>query len=219
MSPFWTYGDLVFMAILYLPLSAAGTILLRHRAGGLLAGQLIGYVAWFLVLALLFRIKYGRPFWSSLGWTKAPHWFSRSFVIGMALMLGIAAASHWMRLPDVDSPVKKLLDDSRTLPLAAFSIVVAGPLAEELAFRGFAQPLLAKSWGTLAGILLTALPFGLLHAPQLENSWKNVALIVMAGAVFGGIRHLSRSTLASTVAHATYNGALLAGFLISKIHG
>jgi hypothetical protein len=62
MSPFWTYGDLVFMAILYLPLSAAGTILLRHRAGGLLAGQLIGYVAWFLVLALLFRIKYGRPF-------------------------------------------------------------------------------------------------------------------------------------------------------------
>lgn len=219
MNPFWTYGDLVFMAILYLPLSAAGTILLRHRPGGMLAGQLIGYLAWFLVLALLFRIKYGRPFWNSLGWSKSPHWLSRSFVIGMALMLGISAATQWMRLPEIDSPVKKLLSDSRTLPLAAFSIVVAGPLAEELAFRGFAQPLLVKSWGALPGILLTALPFGLLHAPQLENSWQSVALIVMAGVVFGGIRQFSRSTLASTVAHATYNGALLAGFLISKIHG
>lgn len=219
MNPFWSYGDLVFMAILYIPLSTAGMILLRHRAGGLLAGQLAAYVAWFVVLALLFRIKYGRPFWSSLGWTKAPHWFSRSFAIGMALMLAIAAASRWMQLPDIESPVRRLLEDSRTLPLTAFSIVVAGPLAEELAFRGFAQPLFVKSWGTLAGILLTALPFGILHAPQLENSWKNVALIVMAGVIFGGIRQLSRSTLASTVAHATYNGALLAGFFISRTHG
>jgi hypothetical protein len=65
----------------------------------------------------------------------------------MALMLGIAAASNWMRLPDVDSPVKKLLDDSRTLPLAAFSFVGAGPLAEELAFRGLPN----RCWRKVGG--------------------------------------------------------------------
>src|SRR5258706_14643021 len=81
----------------------------------------------------------------------------------------------------------------------------AGPLSEELIFRGFLQPLLVRSLGAFAGILAAALPFGLLHFQEYGNSWRHVLLISLAGTMFGWVRHVTGSTKASTIMHAAYN--------------
>jgi membrane protease YdiL (CAAX protease family) len=88
--------------------------------------------------------------------------------------------------------------------VAVFGITV-GPLCEELIFRGFLQPLFVRSFGAVAGILLTALAFGLLHLQEYGFSWRHVVLITMVGAALGWIRHRTGSTKASTIMHAAYN--------------
>ncbi len=182
-------------------------------------GQLISYLIWFGFIAVLFRLRYRKPFWKSLGWVPAQRWTILSVAAGLALVVGIAIAGSMMKLPSVDSPVQKLLENPRTLALAVFSIAIVGPVAEELFFRGFAQPLLVRSFGSFVGILLTAIPFALLHAPQLQMAWGNVALIAIAGIAFGYLRHFSASTLQSALMHATYNTALVAAFFAGKNNG
>jgi membrane protease YdiL (CAAX protease family) len=88
--------------------------------------------------------------------------------------------------------------------LAVFGTTL-GPLCEELAFRGFLQPLLVRSLGAVTGILAAAIPFGLLHYQEYGNSWRHALIISLAGAAFGWMRHATGSTKASTIMHASYN--------------
>jgi len=83
--------------------------------------------------------------------------------------------------------------------------VTLGPVCEELAFRGFLQPLLVRSLGPVGGVLAAAVPFGLLHIPEYGNSWRHGVVITLAGAAFGCVRQATGSTKASTVMHASYN--------------
>jgi membrane protease YdiL (CAAX protease family) len=219
MKPFWTYGDLAFLVLLYLLVS---TLILSMARGGpatLLAGQLASYGVWFGAIALLFRRRYGNPFWASFGWTIDIHWAAAAIATGPVLMLLIEGLSRVLQLPPVETPVRALLLNPETRPLAILSIAVAGPIAEEIAFRGLLQPLLTASLGVLSGIALAALPFGLLHAPQTKFAWVNVAMIAAAGAVFGWLRYRANSTLAAALAHISYNTSLLTAFFFKGNHG
>src|SRR5262249_44868005 len=90
--------------------------------------------------------------------------------------------------------------------------VTLGPVCEELAFRGFLQPLLERSLGAAPAILLSGAGFGLLHLPQYGFSWQHAVLITAAGAAFGWMRYASRSTFGSTLMHSAYNLTLFAGY-------
>ena len=89
-------------------------------------------------------------------------------------------------------------------------------MCEELAFRGFLQPLLVRSLGTVPGILAAALPFGLLHFQEYGNSWRHVLLISLAGAAFGWMRHATGSTKAAAIMHASYNAIEFVLLLMAK---
>ena len=219
--PFWTYGDLAFAILTYAALSLVAALTTRGWPGGLLVGQLLTYAVWFALLAGFFRLKYGQPFLRSLGWEPNARLAVAGLQWGAALMILAIAVGQLAHLPDVDTPLRALLNDPKMVPLTAIAVAGVGPLAEELFFRGLVQPLFTRSLGAVAGIALTALPFGLLHAEQLKNSWPNVALIVVAGAAFGAVRYRLDSVFASTVMHATYNGLLLTGYLMGKnlLHG
>jgi len=90
------------------------------------------------------------------------------------------------------------------LLMTVFGVTVA-PLCEELAFRGFLQPLLARSLGAAPAILLAAISFGLLHYFEYGNSWRHALIIAAAGASFGAMRQFSGSTKAAVLMHASYN--------------
>ena len=109
-----------------------------------------------------------------------------------------------------------LLKDRVSLILVAIFGVTVGPLAEELIFRGFLQPLLVRSLGTAAGISVTAIPFGMLHYWQYGRSWRHVIMIGAAGAAFGWVKQSTGSTKASTIMHASYNAVLFAGLFLQQ---
>jgi len=79
---------------------------------------------------------------------------------------------------------------------------------EELFFRGFLYPVLARRLGMGAGVFLTALAFGLIHALQLGFAWAPVLLIFLVGTVLTMVRALTQSVAATFVVHAAYNSTL-----------
>jgi membrane protease YdiL (CAAX protease family) len=91
--------------------------------------------------------------------------------------------------------------------------VSVGPVFEEVVFRGFMQPLFARTFGAAAGVLLAALPFGLLHLQQYGFNWQQGLLITLAGAAFGWVRHRSGSTRTAAIMHAAYNSTVFLAVL------
>jgi membrane protease YdiL (CAAX protease family) len=181
------------------------------RIAETLVQQFVGYFFLFLILVVIFRAQYNRPFWRSLGWKPfkpAP------FVVmsaGCLTAFAVVAIGTLLRTPTSSNPLTELMLESRTsMILATVFGITLGPIAEELAFRGFVQPLLTKNFGAAAGIVLSSLPFGLLHFSEYGNSWRHVLLITAAGAAFGWMRHATGSTKASTLMHSAYNALFFA---------
>jgi membrane protease YdiL (CAAX protease family) len=222
--PFWGYQDLVLLVLLALPSFLAAALITRAlfvvfsfagkgRAPELLAAQFLGYGFWFAALYLTLRIKYHRPFWTSLGWIRPGERFWRHAAWGAALAFTVAIGAVVLRTPDLDTPIKRLLTDRSSILLVGLAAATIGPLCEELAFRGFLLPLLVRSLGPIAGVIMTALPFALLHGPQYAWSWRHLLFIVVAGAAFGWMRYRSGSTAAATVMHAAYNLTFFVAFV------
>jgi membrane protease YdiL (CAAX protease family) len=195
----------VFVRLTHIHLSSAAE---------LLAAQSAGYAALFLVLLAIFRLQYSRPIWNSLGWKDYQVRTVWLAIAGLSTAVGVAFLAAAIRTPITDSPMSQLLKDRSSLILVAIFGVTLGPLAEELVFRGFVQPLLVRSLGPTLGIIAAALPFGLLHFRQYGNSWRHVLLIAAAGAAFGWIRNRTGSTRASTIMHGAYNAVLFVGLFL-----
>lgn len=224
---FWGYQDLAIFLGMVLPAvvaAAAATQLLfaltgatpRSPAVPLLIPQFLAYGLLFCALYLLFKFKYGRPFWASLGFLRPPGGYRRETVIGPLLALGVAFGGVVLRTPEVDNPMTMLLKDPISIALVGLFAVSLGPLCEELIFRGFLQPLLQRTFGTAPGIFGASLLFALMHGPQYGWSWRHVLLLVLASAVFGWSRHRTGSTAGAAVMHAAYNLTFFTFFVLGK---
>ena len=215
-EPFWSYSDVLVFIGLAIPSMVAGWALVQGilrlfhfhpavHAAELVVEQLAGYLLMFSALRVMFRVEYGRPFWRSLGWRPLHAPFMWLVIAGFATAVGVAFATYVVRVPSTSNPMTELMSDRTSILLLAGFGITLGPLCEELAFRGFLQPLLVRSLGPVAGVLGAAIPFGLLHIPEYGNSWRHGVVITLAGAAFGWVRHATGSTKASTVMHASYN--------------
>jgi membrane protease YdiL (CAAX protease family) len=226
--PFWGYDDLAVFALLLVPsfgvswmiVRGATSLLRRGEPGsaiGLLAMQFLGYAIWFLCLWVILKFKYGRGFWHSIGWVK-PHERSLAAAVlgGPVLAIALAALAAALDTPHLDSPIEKLITTRGSLILVGIVVSTAGPLAEELAFRGFMMPLLVRSFGGLFGVLGTAIPFALIHGPQYGFQWQNLVVFALAGCAFGWIRLRSGSVIPAVVMHGLYNLTIFAGYIIQK---
>ena len=226
-EPVWTYSDLAIFAGLTVPSLLLGLGLVRAveflfrihpkvRMLELLPAQFLGYALMFTGLMLLLRWQYHRPFWRSLGWVPLRLPAYAVVLAGLLAAFGVSATSFLLQTPTTTNPMTEMLENPTSLALVAVFGMTLGPLFEELAFRGFLQPLLARSLGAIPGILLAAIPFGLLHYQEYGNSWRHVVLISLAGAAFGAMRQLTGSTKASTLMHASYNGLFFVALLLQR---
>jgi membrane protease YdiL (CAAX protease family) len=215
-DPFWGYFDLLFFAGLVMPsmllgwaVVKAGMFLLHiHaalRVAELLSEQFLGYGILFGGLLLMFRLQYERPFWRSLGWNRRSLPILWNVICGVGAAFIVALMSYLIHTPNVSTPLTDLMQDRTSVILLATFGVTLGPLCEELAFRGFLQPLLVRSLGVVPGILAATIPFGLLHFQEYGNSWRHAVLIALAGASFGWMRQATGSTKAAAIMHASYN--------------
>lgn len=91
------------------------------------------------------------------------------------------------------------------LLLAVIALVVLGPIAEELVFRGVLMTAFQLSWGRWAAILGTAGLFAAYHA----TAWTLVPLFVL-GLALGWLVGRRRSVRSAIVLHALYNGVVVA---------
>ncbi len=221
---FWGYDDLVLLGGALLPSIIAGMLLgsLAQRLFGVEKGVasfillFVAYAGWFTSLYLLFRLRYGKPFWESLGWRPSVLRFFVDALAGMTVAIGLIFVSAFLERPAVDSPMQELLRNEHTLILVGIFSTTLGPLCEELAFRGFLMPLFAQTFGVAAGIVLAAVPFAIAHAPQYAYSWRHVALIGLAGVAFGWNRFKTGSTASAVVMHGAYNLIIFAGLTYER---
>jgi membrane protease YdiL (CAAX protease family) len=225
--PFWDYSDILIFIGLALPslfaaeLLVKGFLALFHLQPSatvmeLLPAQFIGYLFLFGGLWAIFRLKYDRPFWRSLAWRGMRAPFSLVIICGFLAAFGVSIASNLIHTPDTSNPMTELMQGRAALIVMAAFGVTLGPLFEELAFRGFLQPLLVRSVGALGGVLLAAVPFGLLHYHEYGNSWRHALVISLAGASFGAMRQATGSTRAAALMHAAYNAFFFVALFARK---
>jgi membrane protease YdiL (CAAX protease family) len=226
-NPFWGYSDLLLFiglapvclmlgyAVIRLPLSffhIHPAVVVEEA----LPEQLLGYVFLFGMLLLLFRMVYNRPFWASLGWTSMRLPAILVAFAGVLTAFVVVIASNLVNLPDTPNQMTELMQTRTAVLLMAIFGTTIAPLCEELAFRGFLQPLLVRSLGAVWGILLAAIPFGLLHYQEYGNSWRHALIISGAGAAFGVIRQFTGSTKAAVLMHASYNAFFFIAMLSDR---
>jgi membrane protease YdiL (CAAX protease family) len=170
----------------------------------LLVSQFLIYAAVAACMVMLVEGKYHVAFWQAIRWNwPRSEW--KLLALGAAMLFTLGLLQSLLPMPK-DTPFEHLFDRPRDAYLLGIIAVSIGPLMEELFFRGFMYPVLARHMGVAWGIVLTALPFGLIHLPQYGWAWGAALVIVMVGVVCGVVRAVTRSVGASFLVHVGYNG-------------
>jgi membrane protease YdiL (CAAX protease family) len=220
-APFWAWSDIALLVGLALPCLLAGAACAQAlgwispvlKSAKAWIAMLLFYALWFSALFWILELRYGRPFWRSLGWVFPNRGALASIFGGPVIALTVGALGLLLHTPQKDLPIQKLIEGRLGMAMFGLFSIVLGPVSEELAFRGFLMPLAIRSLGALPGIVLSALPFALLHGPEYGWTWQYVVLIGLAGALFGVNRYYTGSTLASAMMHSTYNLTFFAAFV------
>ena len=228
-DPFWGYADVFLIAGLALPCMFFGvgviwlfkslTRLHIHAGVAAVSEMLIGYALLFTILMLIFHIQYGRPFWRSLGWTWSGVPVMECVLFGFGTTIAVGVVAWLIHSPPSSGPLMDMIKDRSTLILLAIFGTTVAPLAEELAFRGFLQPLLVRNLGAAGGVLLAAALFGALHFSEYGDSWRSALLVALAGAAFGTVRQWMKSTAAAAIMHAAFNGLQFVALIAASKSG
>ncbi|MFL6445230.1 MAG: CPBP family intramembrane glutamic endopeptidase, partial [Candidatus Sulfotelmatobacter sp.] len=168
---------------------------LAQRPLLLLISQYVIDLAVVIYLLLLIEGKYHAPFRSAIRWSW-PRNALGLLLLGAFMLLVLSVLENLLPMPK-DTPFDKLFARPRDAYLIAIIAVSLGPLVEELFFRGFLYPVLARRWGIAWAVFLTALPFAVMHMPQYGWAWGALAVIFIVGVVCGTVRALTKSVGAS----------------------
>lgn len=222
-APFFDYSDFFIFLGLCVPSLLIAAVLVRGvgifihtpTSAMLLLIQSVWYFLAFSSVAVLFRIRYQEPFWRTLGWQRISFGAAVGAILaGPFLTLSIGLLGSALHMPEIDLPFDQMLESRGTTVLLGILIVILGPVAEELAFRGFLMPLLIRSIGAVSGIVLTGIIFGSVHGYEYQWSWQYMLLISLAGCAFGWAKYKTQSTIAGALMHGTFNLTQFAALLL-----
>ena len=225
-EPFWDYVDLALvLGLIVFGVFVIMAISLLMTGGKPLNGDLTllavsttvaTYAVVYFALKLVLGSRYGQPVFQSLGWRRSN--FSLGIAAGGGTLLGFSLSllGTALRTPKVKSPFENLGETPVSFAFLAFLAVILAPIFEELFFRGFLQPLLSRTFGAIAGILITAALFGGLHAPEYSWAWQYAFCVSLAGVVFGYLRYRTNSIVPCTVMHGCFNALSVIALAIQK---
>ncbi|MDZ4170145.1 MAG: type II CAAX endopeptidase family protein [Coriobacteriia bacterium] len=123
----------------------------------------------------------------------------------VATSWGWAARAAGWTPPDVGDLMTVFGGGGAGFALAAITVVVLGPLAEELAFRGVVLRAAGARWGQWPATVGTAALFAAYHM----TAWTAVPLFAL-GIALGWLAWTRRSLWAAILVHALYNGTVVA---------
>jgi membrane protease YdiL (CAAX protease family) len=216
-NPFWSYEDVALFVGAFIPCLVITRLIIlpihfRSRGVQAVTAQFLLYVLALAVLYFLIAVRYQRPFWRSLGWKLNFPGAISCITAGPVLAIALSVFGVTLRTPP-ENTIQNLITDRSSLILVMLFAVLIGPIFEELVFRGFLFPLLARTFGSALGILFTTIPFALLHVSTYGWTWQALLIVGIAGLVFGYARDRTGSTIASTLIHIGYNGFYFAVYL------
>ena len=128
---------------------------------------------------------------------------------GVGVMLVFRGVGRVLRVPETPVLRELLPRTPRERRVFAFLSLAAG-IGEEIAFRGYALPVLAVALGLPGSVVVTSLVFGALHAYQGPLGMVRTSVM---GAVLAGGMLVSGSVIPVMVAHTLVD--LLGGLVIS----
>lgn len=236
----WNWLDVVLLALIFFfGTFAVGYLLIRaapalgfdvsqlrtsssEQSFFLIISQLAISAIVLAYLAAQMRLRFGAPFWRTIGWRKLPagHMPTGVAVVGyvfsgftLAVLVQLASAAVGTK---AKLPIEVFFQDRRSALLLMLMGVLVAPVFEETIFRGYLYPVVARTFGETTGIFATGVLFGLLHAPQLKGGWGQIGLLMVVGIVFTYARATKKSVLASYLLHVSYNSFLFLEFIASS---
>jgi len=171
------------------------------------AGQALAYLLILGYMYVLVARERRRPdFFAAIHWNW-PSNFAIYALAGFVLSVSLQGVAHFLPIPK-ELPIDNFFrTPAEAWALGILSITMA-PLMEELFFRGFLYPVLARRVGLPVAVFVTALGFALLHGAQLMFSWGPVLIIFVVGMVLTLVRAKTNSVAAGVVMHMAYNGTI-----------
>lgn len=150
------------------------------------------------------RLGIARPTWSTVGWAA------------VALMAAFAAAAIYGALVSYfnvdalsqdcgDQVPQSVRSSALLMAMAAVLAVVFAPVCEELFFRGFIFPGLARAWGPIAGIAASGVLFGSAHLLGNPTLYKSMIEFSAIGMIFAFVYWRSGNIFSSMLAHFSFN--------------
>src|SRR6516164_8451424 len=138
--PFWTYEDLALFIGSVLPVLLIAKLFISvipvaSTAARALAYQALIYALLLGALYFIVAVRYGQPFWRSLGWKPFRYRFWCALG-GPLLAIASSSLGVALRAPSLPSPIKDLVSDRRSLFVMMLFLTIIGPVFEEITFRG-----------------------------------------------------------------------------------
>jgi membrane protease YdiL (CAAX protease family) len=212
MDPVWSGWDVLLIALLTIVTSVVVLFVAAASLGDMLQKPILALLSQFLAyvivaafMVMLVQGKYHQPFWRAIRWNWPRN-------VALMLLLGVFTVSldllsRYLPMPKTTPFDQFFARPSDAYLLVAFAVTL-GPLMEEIFFRGFLYPVLARRIPVPFAIVLTALPFGIVHYLQYQ-SWAAVLVIALVGVVLTTVRAVTKSVAASFLVHVGYNGTLM----------
>jgi len=223
-DPAWNGWDvlrLIFLTIVALFVGVFTVLLIArwrfypHTALGeiarvplvVVAGQSLAYLLILGYMYVLVTRERRRPdFLAAIHWNW-PANIAIYVLVGFALSIALQALAHFLPIPR-ELPIDSFFQTpAEAWALGILSVTLA-PLMEELFFRGFLYPVLARRIGLPVAVFVTALAFALLHGAQLMFTWGPVLVIFLVGVVLTMVRAKRNSVAACVLIHMAYNGTI-----------
>jgi membrane protease YdiL (CAAX protease family) len=212
-----------FAALIFCSFTALAVAKVRHPLQGdvkelaenvllLLPAQVASYILTVGFMVFLMWHKYRTRLLDAVCWNLPPAAFAwGAFAAGSGLGLSIQLLSGFLdRWMPKSLPIQQYFrTPSAAYALAAFGILIA-PVVEEMFFRGFLYPALARPLGTAVAMVLTSGGFALIHAEQLARAWAPLVVLFIVGMVLTAVRARTRSLAVCVLIHMGYNFTLFA---------
>jgi uncharacterized protein len=162
------------------------------------------------------KSKFHQTLWQAIRWNWPAHRWPVLVGIGIVTLALLQGLERLLPLPS-KSPFDQFFNRPLDAYAFAFLAIAFAPFMEELFFRGFLYPVLARRLGVMLGVVLTALPFALIHQPEYK-AWGPVLIIFLVGVVLTLVRAKMKSVGASFIVHSIYNGVPVVAAIIAS-HG
>lgn len=178
---------------------------IAKNARVLIPAQFVSYILILLAMVMWLR-SMGLKFWKGIQWNWPQRW-PVLILCGIGLSVLVQLAGVLLPIPK-QLPIEEFFRETVVVYLLAIFGITLAPLMEEILFRGFLYPALARKLRFVFAVLLTSILFTLIHAPQLARAWAPLLILFVVAIVLTLVRARTNSVAASVLVHMGYNFGL-----------